>query len=153
MEKELSPQQKYYLKNKDNIRQKARENYYKNKEEICKYKKEFYINNREKRLEYQNNYYKCPKNVKQKLINTWKRNGIKSDDYGALYDKYISTDNCELCDCELSKGRGLKGKRHLDHDHETGEFRNVLCGSCNINLHKIKIKSSVILNEETGSFE
>jgi hypothetical protein len=153
MEKELSSQQKYYLRNRDILRQKAREKYHNNKEEICKYKKEYYKNNKETRLEYQRNYYKSPEKYKQKIITTWKNRNLKSDDYDKLYEYYNSVNNCELCNCELTNGRGLKGKRHLDHDHTTGEVRNVLCGSCNINLHKIKLKSSTIINEESGHSE
>ena len=35
---------------------------------------------------------------------------------------------------EITEGKGLIGKKHLDHDHETGYFRNVLCGMCNSNV-------------------
>jgi hypothetical protein len=153
MEKELSSSQKYYLRNRDVLVKKAREKYQGNKEEILKYKKEYYKSNKDTRLEYQKNYYKCPERVKMNVIAGWIRRNIKSDDYNQLYEYYKSVNNCELCDCELTNGRGLKGKRHLDHDHETGEFRNVLCGSCNINLHKLKIKSSTIINEESGHSE
>ena len=65
---------------------------------------------------------------------------------------HIKTNECELCNCKLTGGNGLIGKRHLDHDHETGLFRNILCGKCNINekRNNKKLKSSVIINEESG---
>lgn len=149
----MESKQNYYLRNRDNLRQKAREKYQNNKEEILKYKKEYYKSNKDTRLEYQKNYYKSPEKVKMNVITGWIRRGIKSDDYNKLYEYYISVNNCELCDCELTNGRGIIGKKHIDHDHSTGLFRNILCGSCNINLDKIKIKSCNIINEETGHSE
>ena len=50
----------------------------------------------------------------------------------SLYEKYMNTNNCENCDIELVRGAGLSNKKHLDHDHNGGLFRNVLCGNCNI---------------------
>ena len=129
----------YYEKNKEILKEKARERYQRDKEQILLKKKEYYKNNREAKKEYQKEYYRCPEKSINNRINTWKRRGVISDDYQELYKKYINTTECELCNCNLSKGTGLIGKRHLDHDHETGEFRNILCGKCNINLNKKKI--------------
>lgn len=126
--------QSYYERNKDNLKQKAREAYYRNKEQILLQKKDYYKNNREARKEYQNEYYKCPEKQKNNIINGWKRRNIISEDYNTLYEKYINTNECELCNCKLSRGKGLIGKKCLDHDHDTGLFRNILCGKCNINL-------------------
>lgn len=124
----------YYERNKDIIKEKARERYERNKEQILLKKKDYYKNNREAKKQYQNEYYRCPEKQKNLIINNWKRRGVINDDFDTLYDKYINTTECELCKCELSKGKGIIGRRHLDHDHDTGLFRNILCGSCNINL-------------------
>jgi hypothetical protein len=68
---------------------------------------------------------------KSTRITNWKQRGILSEDYDALYDKFLNTKNCEECGVELFEGWG-KNARCLDHDHSTGLFRNVLCRSCNI---------------------
>lgn len=138
----------YYQKNKEAIKQRVRERYQMNKEQILLQKKDYYKKNREAKKEYQNQYYKCPEKHKNNIINGWKRRGVIHDDHNALYDIYINTDKCELCKCELSKGKGIIGRRHLDHCHDTGLFRNILCGSCNINLNKKKIISNNIINEK-----
>ena len=143
----------YYQKNKDNLREKAREHYHHNKEQILLKKKDYYKKNREAKKEYQNEYYRCPEKQKNNTIGRWKRRGVISDDFDELYNKYINTTECELCNCNLSKGKGLIGRRHLDHDHDTGLFRNILCGKCNINLNNKKIKSINIINEESGNTE
>lgn len=37
---------------------------------------------------------------------------------------------CAICDIDLLGGR----KTHFDHDHESGNFRGVLCSKCNTGL-------------------
>lgn len=45
-----------------------------------------------------------------------------------------STDHqCAICDKELVIGQGANGV-NVDHDHETGEYRGVLCTPCNTGL-------------------
>lgn len=41
-------------------------------------------------------------------------------------------DCCAIC------MRPLKGKEHLDHDHDTGLMREFLCGNCNAGLGMFK---------------
>ena len=52
----------------------------------------------------------------------------------------------ERCDCcnELFKG-GAHG-RHIDHNHETGRVRGVLCRSCNLTLGHAKESERRLLN-------
>ena len=89
---------------------------------------------RVKKKEYNNteNGKKCNR------ICTWKRLGVICEDWDALYDKYINTWNCENCDVELIEGKYGNNARHLDHDHETGLFRAVLCKHCNSDIFRKK---------------
>ena len=44
-----------------------------------------------------------------------------------IYPEYIKATNCDLCDNEFESCRD----RQLDHNHKTGEIRNIVCQSCN----------------------
>jgi len=82
----------------------------KNKEKLKESTKKYREQNKEKYKEYQKKYYR---------ISTWKSRGVISSDYDALYNKYINTNECELC------GTCLTNKKHLDH------CQNIICGVCN----------------------
>ena len=62
-------------------------------------------------------------------ISTWKSRGVIYHDFDELYEVYIKTMNCGHCGKEFPNTK----YRHLDHDHETGMFRKIVCHKCNTN--------------------
>tara|TARA_R110001592_G_scaffold326682_1_gene607583 strand:+ start:958 stop:1245 length:288 start_codon:yes stop_codon:yes gene_type:complete len=81
--------------------------------------------------EYQRIYRQSPKGKKINRISTWKANGVLCEDFDKLYDYYLSVKCCEICDIELCEGKVKRNRKCLDHNHETGQFRYVLCNTCN----------------------
>jgi len=71
---------------------------------------------------------------KYQMIYDWKRRGLICDNYDELYEVYINTMECQHCKTEFTK----KNKRCLDHDHESGLFRKIVCHKCNSNDSYIK---------------
>jgi hypothetical protein len=69
---------------------------------------------------------------KSARITQWKRFGVISDDFNALHDKWKNTTYCEECNVELCEGNNGTNKKTLDHDHNTGLFRNIICNRCNV---------------------
>jgi len=119
----------YYLDNREKIRQQNRKRYEDDKERIIAKQKEYYQRNKEEIIAKK----KTPEGYRRSRINNWKCAGIVSDDYDALYQRFISTENCEFCGVCLTEDKTTTiTTRCLDHDHESGEVRGVLCNLCNI---------------------
>ena len=75
-------------------------------------------------------------NHKSKTLANWKREGlIESDEQiEFIYTDYIYGIHCDLC------GEFYKSTkdRQMEHCHETGEFRNIVCQSCNLRKADVK---------------
>lgn len=56
--------------------------------------------------------------------------GLSAEDYAQLIED--TGPNCPLCGVEF-KSRG-RAKRCVDHDHDTGNVRGMICMSCNFAL-------------------
>jgi len=116
---------------------------YKDKEKAKEYKKEYYQKNKEYIKEYREihnehikeqrrKYNQTAKRIKSNRILFWKIRGIGMNqyyDFDIIYDIFINTTHCDLCKVEF-KGKGADA-RCLDHCHQSGEIRNILCRSCN----------------------
>jgi len=94
-----------------------------------KYAKEYRQNNKEKLAEYDKEYNKTDKGLKVSRISKWRFRGLISEDIDKIYERYILTEECDNCGILLDEDEATK--KCMDHCHETGQFRNILCKSCN----------------------
>ena len=67
------------------------------------------------------------KNHKSHTKYSWKDRGLITDEFEEIYKQYIYSTNCELCGNKYKS----RNDRCMEHNHETGEFRNICCNSCN----------------------
>ena len=130
----------YQKQYREKHKERAKEYREKHKGERKEYYKEYRENNKEKiKGYYENNkeqikeYRQTEVGKKSWRISGWKRYGVISEDFESLYEYYINSKNCEECNVVLTEDkRNTPTTRCLDHDHDTGLFRNVLCNSCNL---------------------
>ena len=80
------------------------------------------------------NYTKTENGKKTTLKATWKYYGLNMENFEEIYERYINAIFCDICECVL-EGNG-RNKKCMDHDHDTGEFRNIVCNYCNIHICK-----------------
>jgi len=75
--------------------------------------------------------YNHTENQKIRLRYHWCRNidkicKLRESDFERTWEKYTTTDNCELCNISFKKV-----KKNMEHNHFTGYFRFVACQRCN----------------------
>jgi lysyl-tRNA synthetase class II len=144
-EKQRQYVREYYEKNKEKIKayrqtEKIKEYYKqyreKNKEKLKQDKKDWNENNKKKVKDYNQIFMQTETGIKLNRINNWKQMGVNCDDFDNLYEIYINTTHCQECNVELIGGSKASNRKCLDHSHETGEFRNILCHTCNVRRGK-----------------
>lgn len=124
-----------YLNNKDRYLAKAKENYWDKREEKIEYRRQYYKENREKVLAGMKRYHQANPHVKREhylKINY----GITNDDYQTL----LTSQNHQCAVCGDSPEYNLV----VDHNHDTGEIRGLLCQPCNQALGLLKDSPEII---------
>ena len=103
-------------------------------------RKAWQINNREKCRAYSANYKSKLSPERRKEVKKYqlrhdlfKLYGITQEDYDALLEKQHGV--CAICHKPSKPGGKRSASRlHVDHDHETGRVRGLLCNRCNLGI-------------------
>ena len=127
----------YNENNKEKVKQlrkiTSRRDYEKRRDKLLDYQKEYYKNNKESIDSYKKVYNQTYNGKKKITKNSWKGYGLNMENFDEIYERYLNTTNCDNCDILLTQGRyTTPTTRCMDHDHITGNFRNILCQSCNV---------------------
>lgn len=125
-------------KNKEDKIKSDKDRYERNKKKILKQAKIYRDTHKEERLEYNQNWVKNnPKQYRNKQLQL--KYGITIDEYDSLrIDQNFS---CAICfKHELELTRSLC----VDHNHDTGEVRQLLCHNCNSALGLLKEDVAIV---------
>jgi hypothetical protein len=99
------------------------------------YHKAYRIAHKEQNNEHSRTWVRAnpERRKRHRRISTWKKAGVVSEDFDALYDQFLAATHCADCGLEFAGewGDGQAKFRCLDHCHETGAFRDVVCVGCN----------------------
>lgn len=85
--------------------------------------------------------FELPKEHKGRKKAEWKYLGMKftNEDFEMyIYPEYIKETHCDLCNNKFESIH----YRQLDHNHTTGEIRNIVCKSCNLKKYDRKKNSN-----------
>ena len=71
--------------------------------------------------------------IKARLGGIKRRYGLEPEDFYALFERQGG--RCAVCSTELDLAdRDRTGQLHVDHCHDSGKVRGILCGPCNRGL-------------------
>ena len=129
----------YREKNKEKRKQQQKDWRDKNKEKLKQQNKEY----RELNKEHLEEYRQTEAGKKSTRIGKWKHRGVTlqfHQDWDSVYKSYIECEYCDECEVKFKNSKN----RHLDHCHETGYIRNIICCRCN-RLRGIEDAKNLIL--------
>ena len=132
-EKSKKNNKKWYLNNKDKHLLKSKIWHLNNPDKVKIKQKKYMDNHKNEKKIRDKKYSLTEKGKKNRKINRWKDHGLIGN-YNEIYERYLNTENCDNCNVKLTinKKYNTKTTKCMDHNHITGEFRNILCHSCNI---------------------
>ena len=122
---------------------------YKDPEKRKEYNRLRHQKNKEKIAEYDRLRNQNPNRIKAIRISKWKRSGLidsNNDNYEKLYNLYLNTTSCDVCNNVLTTEGTYR--KTMDHDHTTGLFRQILCNHCNVMDNWIKVKDGLDTTRE-----
>ena len=132
---------KYYQDNKEALREKQREYYQKNKEAILERSRQWQANNPERVKELASNGY-MRRVIREEQFPEEKRrrrNKIYKSRYGISLEEYEAIEKDQNMACAICKARCARYEfLSVDHCHETGKVRGLLCHSCNVAIGHFK---------------
>lgn len=128
-ERLVENQRKYNEANRESVNASSMRTYFKNREAVRVRKRAKYVENCEevktRQREYNANESASGRSRNRMLLKLY---GITLEQFNEMGQKQGW--RCLIC-AEYKKGKGPVGCLHVDHCHETGKVRGLLCSDCN----------------------
>lgn len=111
-----------------------------NKKRASVYRKKYYQENKEKCAAFSKKYYLVHKkqSAEHTRINNLKKYGLTLKQYDEMFEK--QSGNCIICGLPE-----LMRRLSVDHDHETGKIRALLCERCNLLLGRVESNPELVI--------
>lgn len=108
-----------------------------NQERIKAYQKNWRAENAVAVAEYQKEYqkdYNSRDEVKAETMrrNLWKNYKMTPDEFNGLWE--AQSGKCAICDVDMAPRGRAKNSVAVDHNHENGAVRGLLCRTCNVGI-------------------
>lgn len=112
-------------------------NYHANKEKHRERHKDWYWNRGGK--EHRRKQRRTLEGQKPRRLEAWKRQGINLtwEEFKDLHEK--QNGKCAICEAQEEE---LERLLAVDHDHDTGEVRGLICGPCNLFIGHLELHRS-----------
>jgi Recombination endonuclease VII len=87
-------------------------------------------------------YRECKKCMAERTSRTFRKNryGMTYEEYQALLDKQLRC--CAICKMSVEQNGRLLA---VDHDHSTGQVRQILCDRCNRMLGQVQDDPNILI--------
>lgn len=119
-----------------------------NKDRRRDYQKQWRERNAEKVADYQQQYHAEYRMKEDSQFSTWKRNlhrnyRITPDDFNSMWESQDG--KCAICNENMVPRGRSSFAATVDHNHETGEVRGLLCRCCNSGIGNMKDSPSILI--------
>lgn len=132
---------KYKLRNKEKLKEDNKQYYLRNKTRILERSHKYMKNNRlaatERTRKYRLNHPQSTQEAQRRKV--LKQYGITEDEYDIIL--FEQEDKCAICGKHKND---FEQSLCIDHIHETGEIRGLLCKQCNLGLGNFKDNVEVL---------
>jgi hypothetical protein len=143
LEKIKASQKEYYHKNKDTLREKNKKWRENNAEYVKTKGKEYRDTNRDALIEYQKRWREVNK-ATRKWDYSQRKYGIDQQQFNMLAESQGNC--CKICSTPFVYENDLPSKDvHIDHNHDTGDVRGLLCSKCNYMLGFARDSKKILL--------